>query len=82
MLERASFFSGKTPDLGNRQLLQNGDLKTKIRAESGGVRHVKGAMDAMGLSAGPPRLPTLPLKEQDISELKTIFKGMGWPVPK
>ena len=56
--------------------------RQKIRTESGGVRHVKGAMDAMGLSAGPPRLPTLPLKEQDISELKSILEGMGWPVPR
>ena len=38
--------------------------RAKVRAPSGGVRPVKGVMDAMGRSAGPPRLPTLPLGRQ------------------
>ena len=55
--------------------------RAKVRSRSGGVRPVKGVMDAMGRSAGPPRLPTLPLEGPAITEVKGILKGMGWPVP-
>jgi 4-hydroxy-tetrahydrodipicolinate synthase len=50
--------------------------------QSGGYRLIKGMMAAMGQPAGPTRPPTLPLDDKDISELKRILKGAGWPVPE
>ena len=58
-----------------------GPWRAKVRARSGGIRPVKGMMDAMGRSAGPPRLPTLPLAKEEIDELKGMLSGLGWPVP-
>ena len=55
--------------------------RAKVRAQSGGVRPVKGVMDAMGQSAGPPRPPTLPLEESEVDEVKDALRGLGWPVP-
>ncbi len=52
--------------------------KTKIR--SGGYRQTKGLMTIMGLHAGPPRPPTLPLDEDELAELREIVRGFGWPV--
>ena len=59
-----------------------GPWRAKVQSRSGGIRPVKGAMDAMGRSAGPPRLPTLPLEEGEVEELRGILKGLGWPVPQ
>ena len=59
-----------------------GPWRAKVRERSGGIRPVKGVMGAMGRSAGPPRLPTLPLEDQELAEIKGILKGIGWPVPE
>ena len=52
----------------------------KVRKRSGGIRPVKGMMDAMGRSAGPPRPPALPPSDDEVAELRSILKGVGWPV--
>ena len=60
----------------------NALVSFKPTRQSGGYRHIKGLMAAMGRPVGPPRPPTLPLDEQDIAELKGILRGVGWPVPE
>ena len=48
---------------------------------SGGYRHIKGMMAAVGQPAGPTRPPTLPTDDEEVAELRGILKGIGWPVP-
>ena len=50
----------------------------KCAARSGGYRYPKGLMAALGQPVGPPRPPTLPMDDQEISELKGILKEIGW----
>ena len=52
--------------------------KDKSNLKSGGYRHLKACMTAMGQDVGQPRLPTLPLDEEEISELKQILRKMKW----
>lgn len=45
----------------------------------GAVRaSLKGLMAALGRPAGQPRPPTLPMDEEEISELREAVKGLGW----
>lgn len=62
--------------LDNVSLL--GKWREKSKKKSGGYRHLKACMTAMGQDVGQPRLPTLPLDEGEISELKQILKTMKW----
>ena len=45
---------------------------------SGGNRHNKAYMAAIGKPLGQPRLPTLPVEQHEIDELREIFKSFGW----
>ena len=45
---------------------------------SGGNRHNKAYMAAVGKYIGQPRLPTLPIEDHEIKELREIFKSFGW----
>ena len=54
------------------------EVSAKSSAKSGGYRFGKGMMAALGRPCGPPRPPTLPMDEQEIAELRTVFKGIGW----
>ena len=55
-----------------------GPLRAKVAARGGGYRLAKGMMDAIGRSAGPPRKPTLPLNEEEMTELREVMKRLGW----
>ena len=54
--------------------------RAKTGEKSGGYRQVKGMMAAIGLPAGPPRPPTLPVDEAEIAEVKPVMKELGWVV--
>ena len=57
-------------------------LADRIGARSGGQARVKKAvMNAMGHRVGHQRPPTLPATEQEIDELRELFRSFGWPVP-
>ena len=57
-------------------------LADRIGARSGGQARVKKAvMNAMGHHVGHQRPPTLPATEQEIDELRELFRSFGWPVP-
>lgn len=51
---------------------------TKCLRRSGGYRFEKGLMAAMGHPVGPPRPPTLPLEDNEMSELVDILEQLGW----
>jgi 4-hydroxy-tetrahydrodipicolinate synthase len=57
-----------------------GPWAAKAGEKSGGYRQPKAVMAAMGHPVGPPRPPTLPADDEEISEIKGILKGIGWPV--
>jgi len=44
---------------------------------NGGVAAVKVAMNFLGYYGMEPRLPLLPLKEDEIKEIKKVLKGEG-----
>ena len=52
--------------------------REKSTAKSGGYRHLKAYMTAMGQDVGQPRPPTLPVDESEISELKDAMRKIGW----
>lgn len=52
----------------------------KTAKRSGGQRQFKGMMTIVGHPAGPPRPPTLPIEEDELQELRGLFKEFGWPV--
>jgi dihydrodipicolinate synthase/N-acetylneuraminate lyase len=54
-------------------------FQTKCAQRSGGYRVAKGLMAAVGRPAGPPRPPTLPLNDEEMTELRAIVSGFGWP---
>ena len=45
---------------------------------SGGYRQVKGLMEAMGRSAGPPRPPTLRCTEEELAAGRKVVEELGW----
>ncbi len=59
-----------------------GDWRKRTTERSGGYRQAKGIMAVMGHPVGPPRLPTLPMDDAELTELAEILKGLGWPVPE
>ncbi|MCL0099773.1 dihydrodipicolinate synthase family protein [Dehalococcoidia bacterium] len=52
--------------------------REKSTAKSGGYRHLKAYMMAVDQGVGQPRLPTLPVEREEVDELKTIFRQIGW----
>lgn len=54
------------------------EWRKKSALKSGGNRHNKAYMAAVGKYIGQPRLPTLPIEEHEIKELQEIFKDFGW----
>jgi len=46
---------------------------------SGGYRVFKGTMAAVGRPVGPPRPPTLPLDDAELSDLRNLVASFGWP---
>jgi dihydrodipicolinate synthase/N-acetylneuraminate lyase len=48
--------------------------------KSGGYRVGKGMMALIGHPVGPPRPPTLPLDADEMSALRELMIGFGWPV--
>ena len=54
------------------------EVGAKSSAKSGGYRFPKGMMAAVGQPAGPTRPPTLPMDEEEIAELRTVLKSIGW----
>lgn len=55
-----------------------GPISTKVSASGGGYRLAKGMMDIVGHPSGPPRLPTEPINEQEMAELRTAMQELGW----
>lgn len=55
-------------------------VRAKSDAKSGGYRMAKGIMAVMGRPVGPPRLPTLPMGNDELDELREALRGVGWPV--
>ena len=51
----------------------------RAASRAGVIRAVKGKCEAMGVLVGPPRPPGLPVDEQELAEIKSILKGVGWP---
>jgi len=58
------------------------DYSQKISAYSGGQgRTNKGLMAVMGRPVGASRPPSKPLNDEEMTELRGIVDGFGWPVP-
>lgn len=55
-------------------------VMSKVSTRSGGYQGAKALMDLLGHSAGPARPPSLPLNETELTELREIMRGFGWPV--
>ncbi|MBC8235241.1 dihydrodipicolinate synthase family protein [bacterium] len=55
-------------------------LMAKSTKRSGGYRFAKGLSAVLGQPVGPPRPPTLPMDDQELSELKVVLKEIGWLV--
>ena len=67
----------------DRVAKHTGEVTAKRAAGSGGVaRTKKAAMAIMGHPVGSMRLPSLPLDEGEMAELRGILTGVGWPVPE
>lgn len=80
------------PNVVNRlyQYFLDGDIKKAVELNkkiltanyviSGkyGVAGVKAAMDIEGYYGGPPRLPLMPLKEEDINNIRQMLKTIDW----
>ena len=58
-----------------------GPVRQKVAQRSGGYRLAKGMMEVMGRSSGPPRPPTQPLNEEELSDLEAALRSIDWPVP-
>ncbi|MBI3943933.1 MAG: dihydrodipicolinate synthase family protein [Chloroflexi bacterium] len=54
----------------------------KVGQRSGGYNVTKAMMAVMGHPVGAPRPPTLPLNEVEMTELRALLIGCGWPVPQ
>jgi len=55
-----------------------GPWQAKVGAKTGGYNSMKGLMAAIGLPAGSPRPPTLPVSDADVAEARQILKKLGW----
>ncbi len=55
------------------------DFQDRLASESGGYRVQKALMEAIGRPVGPPRPPTLPLNVNQLTELRELMLGLGWP---
>lgn len=53
-------------------------FSAKSAAKSGGYRVPKGLMAVVEQPVGPPRPPTLPLDQDELTELRGIVAGFGW----
>ena len=49
-----------------------------ISANGGGYRMAKGMMDIVGHPTGPPRLPTEPLNDEEMTALRAAMEKLGW----
>ena len=59
------------------------EFYVKVNKRSGGqARTKKGVMAVMGRPVGSMRPPSLPLDDQEMSELRDVLIGVGWPVPE
>ncbi len=55
----------------------------KVARRSGGDARVpKGLMTVMGHAMGAPRPPSEPLNAEELTELRELATGWGWPVPE
>ena len=58
------------------------NLAEKSSDRSGGqARFKKMLMNAMGHNVGHQRPPTLPAREEEITELRELLESLGWPIP-
>ena len=59
------------------------EFSGRIHERSGGqARDSKGLMAIMGRPVGASRPPSKPLNDEEMTELRRIVDGFGWPVPK
>ena len=59
------------------------DFYTKLVIRSGGQARLKKAvMEAMNMSMGHMRPPSLPHSNEEIKELRQILHSIGWPVDR
>jgi 4-hydroxy-2-oxoglutarate aldolase len=87
VISLANSFPDITVDLYNvgvnRDMEKGIELNKKVLrlnkaiSGKGGVAGVKAAMDIAGYYGGSPRLPLLPLKEEDVEGIKQILKKEG-----
>ena len=89
---RVISLANSLPNVVNRlyQYFLDGDIKKAVELNkkiltanyviSGkyGVAGVKAAMDIEGYYGGPPRLPLMPLKEEDINNIRQMLKTIDW----
>lgn len=58
-------------------------ISNKVHNRTGGQGVVKkGMMAAMGNPCGASRPPSKAMTEEEISELREVFRSVGWPVPE
>ena len=58
------------------------ELYARVVERSGSdAKMEKGMSEVMGLPMGPPRPPSIPLTADEMSELRDMMTGWGWPVP-
>ena len=57
------------------------EWRGRTGARSGGYRHGKGLLAAIGQPVGPPRPPTLPMDEAEVAEARSVMEKIGWLEP-
>ena len=58
------------------------EFYARVVDKSGSDAKVEKAMsEVMGLPMGPPRPPSIPLDAEEMTELRELMVGWGWPVP-
>ena len=57
------------------------EFRSRVVANSGGDGKTEKAMsEIMGLPMGPPRPPSIPLDDEEMTELRRLMIGWEWPV--
>jgi 4-hydroxy-tetrahydrodipicolinate synthase len=66
----------------DRFVVPFGEFFHKVVTRSGSDAKVsKGMSKVMGVDLGPPRLPSVPMDDQELAELRALMIRWGWQVP-
>ena len=76
----SGYYSSTGDDRVLKRVSKDGreSLGVMISANGGGYRMAKGMMDIVGHPTGPPRLPTEPLNDEELTALRAAMEKLGW----